>query len=263
MPSFSKTRQFFEKIKNNLLIIHYSCENLSDNNDGLSPRITSIVIHHTNGNSTHSFSIHLQAEIKQIAKEEIENHYNDLEKDMLENFYKFVRDHTDYYWLHWNMRNINFGFEAIAHRYKVLTQNEPPIIDDNKRINLSSQIFKKYGYNCVDHPKMANIMKLNDELPRDFLTGEKEVEAFKNKEYFKLHKSTLSKVTMFNILLNKLLYGKIKTKRSNFPQKINDFMELPLIKILGFLGILASIGGGIYLISSKWIKIIAVIKNIF
>jgi len=257
MESFKKTKEFIESNINNLLIIHYSCENLSDNNEGYSPRITSIVIHHIKSTSTHSFSIHLNAEIKEISRDDIESHYNSLEQEMLESFYSFVKDHLDHYWLHWNMKNINYGFEAIAHRYKLLTKKEPPIIDDNKRINLSSIILKKYGYDSVDHPKMINLMKLNDGIHRDFLSGDSEVEAFKKKEYFRLHKSTLSKVSWFNMMLNKYLYGKINTNRSNFKERVNDFIELPLIKILGLIGIIASIGGGIYIIIEKWNKIIS------
>lgn len=38
--------KFLSKNKHDLLIIHYSCENLNDNNQGYSPRITSIAVFH-------------------------------------------------------------------------------------------------------------------------------------------------------------------------------------------------------------------------
>ena len=42
-----------------------------------------------------------------------ENKYNDLEKKMLKEFYTYVQEHKDYIWIHWNMRNSSYGFQAI------------------------------------------------------------------------------------------------------------------------------------------------------
>lgn len=95
------------------------------------------------------------------------------------------------------MSNINFGFEALEHRYRVLTDKVPSKIADANKYNLSSLISDIYGSNYVDHPKMPNLMELNGGKPRDFLTGLEEVEAFDRKEYIRLHKSTMSKVYFF------------------------------------------------------------------
>ncbi|MFZ4701790.1 MAG: hypothetical protein ACOYMG_17220 [Candidatus Methylumidiphilus sp.] len=113
-----KSRDTLNHIKQheaNLLVIHYSCETLGDSNQGLSPRITSIAVLHMASSTMHSFSIHLVAEISKVNRDEIHDHYDDLEKDMLNDFHNnFVKSHQDCLWLHWNMSNINFGFEAIA-----------------------------------------------------------------------------------------------------------------------------------------------------
>ena len=39
--------------------------------------------------------------------------YNDIDKKMLESFYEYVREHRDADWVHWNMRDINYGFVAL------------------------------------------------------------------------------------------------------------------------------------------------------
>lgn len=244
-------RTKIEKLRQEIattLVIHYSCENLSDDNEGYSPRITSIAVQHVDSKSTYSFSIHLLAERERISREDIGKHYDQLEAKMLKEFYDFVEQHQSSNWVHWNMRNINYGFEALEHRYKVLTKNQsPPRVPDSRRFNLSSLIVEIYGENCVPHPRMESLMKLNGTKPKNFLTGREEVEAFQNKEYLKLHASTLSKVGWFQRLLLKLLNNKIKTQHSNLPRRINEMVESLPVKILGFVGIIFTlITGGAF-----------------
>ncbi len=240
MDARSELKQL-DKNQNSLLAIHYSCQNLNDSNEGYSPRITSIAVFHVGSHTMHSFSIHLIAEVKKIARDDIHNHYNDLEAVMLEDFYKFVQEHQDHSWLHWNMTNINFGFETLEHRYRVLTDKIPPKIADTKKHNLSSLVSEIYGSNFVDHPKMPNLMDLNGGKSRDFLTGAEEVQAFERKEYIKLHKSTMSKVYFFNSVFHKLVNRKLKTARSNWKERINQGLESTPVKILTFVTVLFAI----------------------
>lgn len=234
--------KFLTKNISSLLVVHYSCQNLNDNNEGFSPRITSIAVLHVGSSTMHSFSIHLIAEIKKISRDEIDKHYDDLEAVMLEDFYKFVQEHQDHYWVHWNMSNINFGFETLEHRYRVLTEETPPKVDDSKKRNLSSLISEMYGKDYVDHPKMPNLMELNGGKPRDFLTGAEEVEAFERKEYIKLHKSTMSKVYFFKSVFHKLQSKKLSTTRSNWPSKLNGALESLPAKALALIAVLYTIG---------------------
>ncbi len=184
----------------NLFIIHYSCQNLNDSNENYSPRITSIAVFHVGSSTMHSFSIHLIAEIKEIERDDIHDHYDELECEMLKQFYDFVADNDNGFWLHWNMSNINYGFEALSHRYKVLSKLDSKRIPDSKKYNLSTLILSSYGKNCVEHPRMASFMKLNDGEHRNNLSGKEEVVAFAEKEYIKLHKSTMS--SPFKVITN-------------------------------------------------------------
>jgi hypothetical protein len=225
----------------NLFVIHYSCQNLNDNNENYSPRITSIAVLHVGSSTMHSFSIHLVAEFKDIARESIHEHYDILEKEMLTQFFNFVSDNDNGFWLHWNMSNINYGFEALAHRYKVLSKLEAKRIPDSKKYNLSTLLLSNYGKDCVSHPRMANFMKLNEGEHRDNLSGKEEVEAFAAKEYVKLHKSTMSKVYWFQHMYFLLQQNKVKIQNRNWGYKVNHFMERPSVKILGFVSVLFSI----------------------
>lgn len=189
----------------------------------------------------HSFSIHLIAEIKKIPRENIHEHYDTLENEMLEQFFSFVSENDNGLWLHWNMSNINYGFEALIHRYKVLSGKDGKRIPDSKKFNLSSLIISVYGKNCVEHPRMASFMKLNDGEHRDNLTGKEEVDAFAAKEYVKLHKSTMSKVYWFQHMYYLLQKNKIQVHNKNWGNKVNTFLEHPTIKALGFVAVLFSL----------------------
>src|SRR5882762_7645984 len=93
--------------------------------DGLSPRITSIVVMHFATRQTVSFALHAVAESIGIPKEEVENRYDQIERALLQSFFDFIRDRRDKNWVHWNMRHITYGFEHIEHRYRLLTGQEP------------------------------------------------------------------------------------------------------------------------------------------
>lgn len=224
-----------------LFIVHYSCQNLNDNNENYSPRITSIAVLHVGSSTMHSFSIHLIAEVKKIPREDIHEHYDDLEKEMLAQFFSFLTDNDGSFWLHWNMSNINYGFEALIHRYKVLSGEDGKRIPDSKKFNLSTLLLSVYGKNCVEHPRMASFMKLNDGEHRDGLTGKEEVEAFAAKEYVRLHKSTMCKAYWFQHMYYLLQQNKVVVHNKNWGNKVNTFLERPTVKALGFVAVLFSL----------------------
>lgn len=238
------TKETLKKLRENeqsLFIVHYSCQNLNDNNENYSPRITSIAVLHVGSSTMHSFSIHLIAEIRKISRDDIDQHYDELEQEMLAQFFAFISDNDDGYWLHWNMSNINYGFEALIHRFKVLSGENGKRIPDSKKFNLSSLILSVYGKNCVEHPRMASFMKLNDGEHRDGLTGKEEVEAFAAKEYVKLHKSTMCKAYWFQHMYYLLQKNKVVVHNKNWGAKVNTFLERPTVKALGFVAVLFSL----------------------
>ena len=112
----------------NFYVIHYSCESLYDENEALSPKITSIAVTHYATEQTVSFSTHAIAEELHIAREQVREKFDEIEKKLLTDFYDFVRDRRDKHWVHWNMRNLTFGFEHLEHRYRVLGGANAPVI---------------------------------------------------------------------------------------------------------------------------------------
>lgn len=84
---------------------------------------------------------------------DIVSQYDSLEKKMLGDFYKFVKMHKEVRWIHWNMRDINYGFPAIAHRFKVLGGRSVEINVD-KLFDLARMLQDIYGPNNVPHPRL-------------------------------------------------------------------------------------------------------------
>ena len=226
-----KAKDIFKEIdKNpeNYLIVHYSCESFYNIADGHTPRITSIAVYSYASAQTDSFSIHKIAEKMHISMLEIESRYDELEKKMLDEYFEYIREHKNYKWIHWNMRDINYGFKAIEHRYEVLG-GEPINVDDANKIDLSRLFIQCYGVNYIEHPRMEKLLLLNNIQAKDYLKGADEAAAFAAKEYIKLHQSTLRKVDVFADLLNRAIQNTLKVKSKWYeihgisPQGIFDF----------------------------------------
>lgn len=209
IKSGKKVLEDINENKMRYLIIHYSCESFYNINDGRTPRITSIAIRYLATAQTVSFSIHKIAERKHML-DNIEGNYDILEKEMLKEYFKFINEHKDYLWIHWNMRDGNYGFNAIENRYQVLSGrvNE---IEDSKKVDLARLMVDLYGLNYMGHPRLENLIDINSIGKKDFLKGAEEAMAFQNKEFIKLHQSTLRKVDIFNTIIEKLIDGTLKT----------------------------------------------------
>jgi hypothetical protein len=232
-----------------VIVIHYSCEGFDDRPDGSSPRITSIAVRNLGSAQTQSFSIHQMAERRHLSRAQLEQHYDELEKSMLDDFYAYVRTHRDYTWLHWNMRDSKFGFQAIAHRYKVLGGDEPPEIPEDRLFDLPRYLHAIYGRHYAPHPRLESLTKLNKLDNHEFLNGQGESDAFDNKDYVKLHHSTLRKVDIFSVFAERAHDGSLETKADKkdiyggYGEAIGEFLKenwtivvlIQAIEILGFV----------------------------
>jgi hypothetical protein len=248
-----KRREAIKKIEelfsqaNTVNVIHYSCESFYDRTDGRSPRITSIAVKNLDSAQTSSFSIHQIAERHNWRLDQIEAHYDELEKEMLEEFYAFVQRHTNFRWMHWNMRDINYGFPAIAHRFSVLG-GKPTLIDDNRLFDMARILVAKYGPSYAGHPRLERLMALNHISAKDALPGAEEAKAFENKEYVKLHQSTLRKVDVISNIAEREWNGTLKTNhswRQQYGTSISGIIEAATdsvpFKVLGLVTIVVTL----------------------
>ncbi|MEA1675471.1 hypothetical protein [Nitrospirillum sp. BR 11163] len=225
----ANAESFFENVKktpDRFYIIHYSSQSLFDAGvNAHSPRITSIVVRHYTSGQTVSFSIHTIAEYLKIPPSQVDTQYDDVERELLTQFYNFARDRREKYWVHWNMRNVTFGFEHLEHRYRVLIGKEPPSIPIEVRINLNDVLKNRYGGDYAPDPKMLSLMEMNGGKVQGFLSGKEESEAFLAKDFIRMNTSTIAKVGFFSFVISSSIRGKLKTKGRGLLNFIDRLLE--------------------------------------
>lgn len=198
--------------RDQVILIHYSCESFYDTQNGRTPRITSIACRNFGSAQTRSFSIHQISELPEFQACDAWENFDRIERALLDNFFEYVREHAAHaLWVHWNMRDINYGFPAIEHRYKVLG-GSPVEVPDGKKYDLARMLVAKYGKRYAGHPRLESIMKINGITDKDFLSGKDEAYAFKDHKFGALHRSTLRKVDVISSLLEAEVSGILKTQ---------------------------------------------------
>lgn len=197
-------------------LIHYSCESFYDNESGQSRRVTSIAVRYLSSAQTHSWSIHKSAELLKCL-DAISENLDLLEKHMLDDYFNFLRTNSNYMFIHWNMRDEAYGFQAIEHRYRVLN-GEPYLLQDDKKLDLARVLVALYGRSYAPHisksgrkGRLMSLIELNGIADTDALPGALEAEAFKEGNYLELHRSTLRKVDAFANIIDRLHSNQLKT----------------------------------------------------
>ena len=231
----------------NVFVIHYSCESFHDRERGRSPRITSIALRKLDSAQTTSFSIHQAAEVNSVPLDDIEGHYDNLEKDMLNRFFSHLSGFQGMKYLHWNMRDANYGFQAIEHRFRVLCGKDASlyVVDDKYKIDLARLLQDIYGSNYIEHPRMEKLIRKNGIALLDFLPGYKEAKAFEDRDFAALHLSTLRKVDVIANIALRAHDRNLKTNTTWWGMRGGRLVAL--LKWIGehplyaFVGVLASI----------------------
>ena len=234
------------KAPERFLIIHYSSQSLFDNAAvGFSPRITSIVVMDYATRQTKSFAVHTIAELLRVDKAVVETRYDEIEKEMLSRFFDYLGANRDKFWIHWNMRNLTFGFEHLEHRSSYLGNSLPPSVSVEQRLNLNEALKDRYGSDYVADPKMKTLIMANGSLPPTFLDGAQEAEAFKTKEFIRMHSSTICKVEFFRHAIRLALKGKLKTVGRSWGVRVDRLLESRSAKsaalISAAIGVLVSL----------------------
>ena len=215
LPRQREAREQLAKISencNNVLVIHYSCESFYNHLSGRTPRIASIAVRNLATAQTESFSIHLVVErYKELTSKDINEHYEEFEKKILEEFYNYVKNHRNHTWLHWNMRSANYGFAALEHRYSVLG-GDPFEIQESRRCDLAQLLDRLYGTDYIDPPHLENLIKKNSITNLDFLSGKDEAKAFENGQYAEMHLSNIRKVAVISDIADRAADNTLITK---------------------------------------------------
>ena len=194
-------------------VIHYSCESFYDRPDGESPRITSIAVRNLKNGQTQSFSIHQFGELDGLPINQLKDHYDDLEKKMLDAFFCFAKECKEYKWVHWNMRDANYGFHALELRHRIL-DGDPYVIQNDKKIDLALTLQLIYGKKYAPHGdsgRLHSLIRMNDIGSKHAKTGAEEADLFEKNDYVALHQSTLAKADIFSVLCQSTNENTLKT----------------------------------------------------
>lgn len=281
----SKSKKRLNEIYGNSInayIVHYSCESFypipGQPAVGASTRVTSIVIRNIKSAQSKMWSIHKSAELNSqlpllnsiksgtLSAVQIKSILDPLEKDMLDGFYNFIsarNDETVY--VHWNMRDDNYGFSALEHRHSILGGvHGNSVIDDKQKFDLARELVVMYGRNYAPHldsggrkGRIMSLIEMNKISDMDALTGEEEAAAFLNGDYLALQKSNLRKVDMFSTIFDSAHANKLKTYSSLIDRYgvhpvalIEIIKEKPIVSAILALG---ALGAGV----ANWTKIIS------
>lgn len=216
------------------LVIHYSRQNLTDNERGMAtPRIIAIMIKSLDGIITNCFAIHHEAEKAKVTLESIEDYYDLLEGRLLIGFNKFVKKNPGRKWIHWDMNDVHFSFEAIEHRYKVLNDEAADgfvQVPNNNRVNLSQLIKIIYGSNYEKAPQLDNLMRTNNngQLRDGFLTLPQEAQDFKQLGFPSILESLRAKVNFLLDVIEKSANETLKVGKRNRINRLKAFITHPV-----------------------------------
>jgi len=239
-----------------VLVIHYSQSKPNDDDYAdISPLISSIVIKSLGEFETH-FSIYYEADKAHIPLDEIENSYRELELRVLRSFNEFVKKNKHCFWVHWDMKNIHFGFDAIKHRYEKVfeglkEEKDFEEIPENKKFNLRTILEDIYGEKFASKPdKLASLITLNNgNIPNnDYLNLNQEQSEFERKNYQAILKSVGCKVDFICKALKLLKNKKLRLANKNRYAIFVDIVTHPIFTFIGWLATILGLIAGLYAI---------------
>jgi hypothetical protein len=134
------------------------------------------------------------------------------EKSLLQELSTELKRVDEGVFVHWNMNSADYGFEAIANRFRHLTgQKIPYLPSDEKRIDLDSLITDKFGEGYASHPKLPNLAVLNDCSTRFLRKGTLEIELANDGDFGSVQRSTTEKARIIGELGRRFSEGNLKT----------------------------------------------------
>lgn len=236
-----------------VLFIHYSQSRTYDEDYGnISPIITSIVVKSLDNQIDQLFAIHLEADKADIPVEQIQDSYRELELRILNSFNNFVRRHQDCIWVHWEMKNVQFGFDAIKHRYEKIVNNTNDYceIPTNKKQNLKIILEGIYGENFVSGPDyLKSLLSENNGkiTNNEYLSVDNESQEFEHKNFTSVINSIDTKVEFIRNATKKLTRNQLIVSHKN---KFAIFVDVVNHPVFTFIGWVATVLGLIFAITA-------------
>lgn len=191
--------------RQDLAAVHYACESFPDAKDRPAA-VAAVAIYDMKLNTVTCYS---RADAPPSMAETAE-------LDLINRFYSDIASRTDTQLLHWNMDRPEFGFDALAKRFRYLTEGEnpPSITPASRRYDVDELIAGHFGENYAPHGKLESTAKMNRLDMRSFKDGVTEAELFRGSEWASIARSTASKAKIIGQLAERLIDGTIRTAYS-------------------------------------------------
>ena len=187
-----------------IMAVHYASGNLYKAKDNPVP-VTCISVTDLASGSTRAFSL------SDIRGDTLEYR----ETELLTEFFEFLNEHQDAKLIHWNMDKADYGFSALASRYRWLSDAAPGYRPPSDRLfDLDQILTDLYGEGYVPHPKLPNLASLNRLSQRYWLAGKDEADKADTQDYGAIQGSTSEKCRAIAQLFRLLADGALVTQDS-------------------------------------------------
>lgn len=224
MAKINTSKKFLKKIKDRIIVIHYSSSRI----DERPIKISSISIYDSAEEVIKTFSRKDKSTENEIR--------------MLNDFFEFLtkKYREDFYFLGWNNKSSQYGLQVLQDRYRELT---------NKKLILEISYDRVYDLDRLikdSYPKFLgglHLLAVSNQLNLEYFElGVKELDSFEKGQFKKLDFSTSTKVKiiykLFEIYLNDKLVINIKADRNEIDETIKDFRNFSVsTKDMAFLEI--------------------------
>jgi hypothetical protein len=178
--------------------VHYACQSLKAQGPVSSARVGAIAVRQLSTGQVTLYSIADVVELNRLAVAEIAPNIDQIERRVLEGFYEFVRMNRQARFIHWNMRDNQFGFGALEHRLFVLGGTPEQIIEA-QRFDLARLMDDLYGGDYAPgRAKMQSLAELNDLRSSNMLDGAREAAAMDVGGFREVANSTQAKVRVIS-----------------------------------------------------------------
>jgi hypothetical protein len=188
-----------------LYAVHYACEKFNEVKDA-PPAVFCVSFFDVNTSSSYAFGL------SNIGTEDTSS--REREVLLLQAALKFLHEHSEARWLHWNMSRPEYGFQALADRLAWLGHEPPALPSSDRRHDLPNLISERYGHNYAPHPRLSNLIQMNGISSYRARWGTDEPDLAERKEYTAIQQSVTEKVYLLARIFDLFVDGQLQTENS-------------------------------------------------
>jgi hypothetical protein len=205
-------------------VVHYACQSFRSGDAQGSPRVAAIAVRNLDSGQTVSFSIHQELELAGIPQRAAAQYMDRLERAMLDRYFGFLAHDKGMRFVHWNMRDLTFGFAALEHRYARLG-GVPYVLTEHQRHDLAIITTEIYGTDYLPRPHLKSLAAKNGVSLAGFLEGAEEADAFNRGALFPVLQSTQCKVTIIADVCHRIHDNTLATNASQWTRNAGKLRE--------------------------------------